>query len=482
MSILALRPAILAATGSLALFASAEGVAQDSDAPPVPPPQRGVIESAALTTLPRGGEDVRAAMFVGTWALSDEQNDVFDVVLREDGSARSNWVKGDHGAEGEGGRWRLYGAGVRIDYDDGWIDVIRLGAAGFEQVSYSPDTPLAGPWSNAGKAVRVEGPLAAWAGVYRATSADGGTPFAIAIQSDGQAFKSIHDEKRGLWTARGDSAEIAWLDGWIDELHRAGDGRLEQRSWRPGQARSEPPAVATGVAPLGREGLPGGADTPSRSRAAIEIDPQSFTSVWALTDGENDTFNVVLFPGGAARSTWSKGPEGSRGEWGRWRPYGSGVRVDYENGWIDLIRYAAQGFEEVAFSPQTPIAGAPSATGKATRVAESVAPFIGVFELRLEETNAPFCVAIQSNGLAFKGIEGAPPQGTWTLENGSALIRWADGWIDEFTPLPDGRVAQKTWHPGIAMSDPPSAERFGRRLRDGIPGPLRPAAPPAPRE
>lgn len=462
----------------LSLLVSPPLPAQAPSSAPTPPPGRGVIESAAMTTMPRGGEDVRAAMFVGTWALTDEQNDLFNVTLFPDSSARSNWTKGSRGAEGEGGRWTLYGQGVRIDYDDGWIDVVRVGPRGFEQVSYSPETPIAGPWTNGGKAVRVEGELAEYVGVYRVIAAENEEPFAIALQSDGQAFKTIDDEKRGLWRVRDGLAEIEWINGWVDEIKRLDDG-FEQRTWKPGQARSESPIVHRNIAKLMRDCLRSATD-PTLNRGAMQIDPGVFTGVWALTDGENNTFDVVLFPGGAARSTWSKGPEGSRGEWGRWKPYGSGVRIDYENGWIDLIRYAAQGFEEVAFSPQTPFAGPPSANGKAIRVSDELASFIGVFELRMEQNNQPFCVAIQSDGLAFKDIDGAPPQGTWTVENGSALIRWADGWIDEFTPLPDGRVAQKTWHPGITLNDPPSAERIGRRLRDGIPGPLRPAAPTPP--
>ena len=472
--------AMLVAARSLSLVATAFAAAQDSGVAPVPAPSRGVIDPAALTTMPRGGEDVRAAIFVGTWSLTDEQNDLFNVTLFPDGAARSNWTKGSRGAEGEGGRWTLYGNGVRIDYDDGWIDVVRLGARGFEQVSYAPDTPIAGPWDNGGKAVRVEGDLAEFTGVFRLVNVDDGKPFAVSLQSNGQAFKTINDEKRGLWRIRDGAAEIEWLNGWVDVIRRV-EGGFEKLAWHPGQPRSEVPAASREVVRMQDAPLQGSRDA-SRSRAAMRIDPQVFTGVWALTDGENNTFDVVLFPGGAARSTWSKGPAGSRGEWGRWKPYGSGVRIDYENGWIDLIRYAAQGFEEVAFSPQTPLAGPPSATGKAIRVGESIAGFIGVFELRMEQTNAPFCVAIQSDGLAFKDIEGAPPQGTWTVEGASALIRWADGWIDEFTPLPDGRVAQKTWHPGLSIDGPPSAERIGRRLRDGIPGPLRPAAPPPPRE
>ncbi len=473
------RDAIAPTTLLLALL-TASAAAQDPAGLASPPASRGVIAEAALTTMPRGGEDVRAAMFLGTWALTDEQNDLFNITLFEGGAARSNWVKGSRGAEGESGRWSLFGNGVRIDYDDGWIDVVRLGAQGFEQASYSPETSISGPWTNGGKAVRVEGDLAEFTGVFRLVNVDDGKPFAVSLQSNGQAFKTINDEKRGLWRIRDGAAEIEWLNGWVDVIRRV-EGGFEKLAWHPGQPRSEVPAASRDVVRMQDAPLQGSRDA-SRSRAAMQIDPSAFTGVWALTDGQNNTFDVVLFPGGAARSTWSKGPEGSRGEWGRWKPYGNGVRVDYENGWIDLIRYAALGFEEVAFSPNTPFAGPPSATGKATRIDEDLARFIGVFELRMEQNNQPFCVAIQSDGLAFKNIEGAPPQGTWTIDGDSALIRWSDGWIDEFTPLPNGLVAQKTWHPGITMQDPPSAERTGRRLRDGVPGPLRPAAPPPPRE
>jgi len=448
---------------------------------PTPPPGRGVIEQATMTTLPRGGEDVPASAFVGTWSLSDEQNDVFDVVLDADGSARSNWAKGTHGAEGEGGRWSLYGHGIRIDYDDGWIDMIRFGPVGFEQVSYSPETPLAGPWSNHGKAVRLEVPLAEWVGVYGLTNVTDGKPFAIALQSDGQSFKTINEDKRGLWSIRGEVAEIRWADGWHDEIRRSADGSLEQRSWKPGQPRSEPPIVTPGATRLRREALPGTDAMTNRSRASLQVDPSTFAGTWNLSDEHNHGFNVVLFPGGAARSTWSEGPHGSRGEGGRWRPYGNGVRIDYDSGWIDLLRFGARGFDELAFSPTTPIAGPASSLSLAARTSKELEPFVGVFELRAEATGKPFCIALQSDGLAFKNIPGEPPKGTWTIEDGVAVVSWSNGWVDEIHLEPDGRVSQRTWHPGLPRAtNPPSATAGGRRLRDGIPGPLRPAAPTPP--
>jgi len=208
---------------------------------PAPTGQDGPGEQAR--SKPR--TEIQPEAFIGVWSLSDEQNDAFDVVLGEDGSARSNWAKGANGAEGEGGRWRLYGQGVRIDYDDGWTDIIRVAAAGFEQVSYSPETPLTGPWSNHGKAVRLEGPSAEWVGVYRLGIATDGKTFSVALQSDGQAFKTVDEDRRGLWSLHGNAVKIHWIDGWYDELHRDANGKLEQRSWKPGQARGEAPSASS---------------------------------------------------------------------------------------------------------------------------------------------------------------------------------------------------------------------------------------------
>ncbi len=454
--------------------------AQQSDSVPNAAPKSNLVLGSVMG-VPRAGEGASRETFLGTWSLTDEQNELFNVTLFEDGTARTNWTKGPNGAVGESGRWSIYGLGVRVDYDDGWIDIIRYGPNGFEQVSYSPTTPVDGPWTNGGKAVRPAEDLAPFVGVFSLIDNEG-EPFAVALQSNGLCFKSIDREHRGLWSVGDGCAEIRWLDGWTDQLHRLEEDRWEQRTWAPGADPGSKPRTETRVSRIRAAGLDGAAPDTSRSRFGILPDPQKFAGVWALTDGQNNTFDVVLFPGGAARSTWSKGPEGSCGEWGRWRPYGEGVRVDYDNGWIDLIRYSPSGFEEVAFSPETPVTARPSAIGKAVRTTGDHAGFIGVFELRMEQNGEPFCVAIQSDGLAFKNIPGEPTDGTWTLEGDAAVIRWSDGWIDAFTLLENGRVEQKTWIPGSSFKEPPAGTQTGRRLRDGLPGPLRPAAPPPRRE
>jgi hypothetical protein len=249
-----------------------------------------------------------------------------------------------------------------------------------------------------------------------------------------------------------------------------------------GPAATTPASVATAATaaippqppmPPGGEVRPGLVAMPGLPRAAEAVDAAPFEGVWTLVDASSHAFDVVLFRGGAARSNWSKGPAGARGEWGRWRVYGNGVRVDYDSGWIDLIRFGAAGFEQVSFAPDRPLAGPPSAMGRAVRTAAEVAPFVGVFELHLEQDDSPFYVAVQSNGLAFKTIPGLP-SGTWTLDGGEAVIRWADGWTDAIRPVEGVRVQQRTWTPGRSVLDPPDAERIGRRLKDDLPAAMRP--------
>jgi hypothetical protein len=232
-----------------------------------------------------------------------------------------------------------------------------------------------------------------------------------------------------------------------------------------------------GLEPPASEPRPAMAAVPGLPRAGEEVPVATFEGVWTLTDAVNHAFDVVLFPGGAARSNWSKGPAGARGEWGRWRPYGSGVRIDYDNGWIDLIRIGTDGFEQVSYSPDRPLAGAPSASGRAVRTPAEIATLVGVFELRMEQDGSPFCVAVQSSGLAYKTLPGLP-MGTWTLDGGAAVIRWADGWTDAFRPLEGGRVEQRTWKPGRSVLDPPDAVGSARRLRDELPAALTPAGSP----
>ena len=74
----------------------------------------------------------------GTWALTDERNQTFNVILREDGSATSTWSRGMDGAKGEQGGWSIRDGVLFVRWTDGWLDTIRAGRFGFEKFSYEP--------------------------------------------------------------------------------------------------------------------------------------------------------------------------------------------------------------------------------------------------------------------------------------------------------------------------------------------------------
>jgi YD repeat-containing protein len=114
--------------------------------------------------------------YIGVWALVDNANNLFNLRLRPNGRAITT-----AGVEGtplagsgalrsaqlsEQGRWRPWGNGVRIDYPDGWTDALLMGPSGPQQWSWEPGADRLQPPSNHGKAVRLDGPMAAVVGVY----------------------------------------------------------------------------------------------------------------------------------------------------------------------------------------------------------------------------------------------------------------------------------------------------------------------------
>ncbi|MEI8313178.1 MAG: hypothetical protein WCH98_20710, partial [Verrucomicrobiota bacterium] len=86
--------------------------------PPAPPvPQEPSAKPAAApvsqqpATKPVAGtvpqKPATKVSYAGTWAVADDQGQLFDIVVFPNGQAASNWTKGPSGAHGERGFWRL---------------------------------------------------------------------------------------------------------------------------------------------------------------------------------------------------------------------------------------------------------------------------------------------------------------------------------------------------------------------------------------
>ncbi len=188
---------------------------------------------------------------VGTWSLTDSENELFNVVLQPDGAAVSTWWKGDDGAKGERGRWMIENGVLIVRWTDGWIDAVRRGHSGYEKYSYGPGVPASATPTNFGQAVKVEGPMQRYAGVWSIPGALPGSRYELfmALRSDGSAMKSIDDVRLGTWQMDGESCRIVWADGWSSVIEPTEDGSFFSKSWKPGTPAD---AMPTGSGPATR--------------------------------------------------------------------------------------------------------------------------------------------------------------------------------------------------------------------------------------
>ena len=179
----------------------------------------------------------------GTWALTDERNSTFNIVLREDGSATSTWSRGADGAKGEQGGWTIRDGVLNVRWTDGWLDTIRVGRYGFEKLSYGPTERDGDRPSSFGQAIKVADDSAKWVGVWRTTSVGNGSKgeeLFVCLSSDGAAVKSLDAINTGCWQQQPTGTAIYWSDGWFTLLTRDAE-TIEGRSWAPGADRNGAP-------------------------------------------------------------------------------------------------------------------------------------------------------------------------------------------------------------------------------------------------
>ena len=188
---------------------------------------------------------------VGTWSLTDSENELFNVALQPDGAAVSTWWKGDDGAKGERGRWMIENGVLIVRWTDGWIDAVRRGHSGYEKYSYGPGVPANATPTSFGQAVKVEGPPQRYTGVWSIPGALPGSRYELfmALRSDGSAMKSIDEVRLGTWQIEGESCRIVWADGWSSVIEPTEDGSFFSRSWKPGTPAD---AMPTGSGPATR--------------------------------------------------------------------------------------------------------------------------------------------------------------------------------------------------------------------------------------
>jgi hypothetical protein len=214
------------------------------------------LQAAELPPLPglAAEQQQQRLRFVGVWALVDNANNLFNVRLSPDGRAIST-----SGVDGvplggsthlratqlyELGRWQPWGNGVRIDYSDGWSDAILTGPGGAQQWSWGPGVSRLNPPTNHGKAVRLQGAIAAAVGVYRIQPAQQTLPVTtVSLMSNGLAFNAIDQLAGGVWRLEGASVVIEWASGWLTQFEPTAQGPLQVRIWEPARRHPSPPTA-----------------------------------------------------------------------------------------------------------------------------------------------------------------------------------------------------------------------------------------------
>jgi hypothetical protein len=200
-------------------------------------------------TPQRAEADTRT--YLGTWALGDSNNNLFNVRLFPGGKAVS--TAGSEGSPAAGGRqsnadqlrelgrWMPWGNGVRIDYGDGWTDWLYVGPEGLSHASWQPGQNRGSVPTNFGPAVKLSGPLAQIVGVYSFPPAQSERkPYTATLLSNGLAFNDIDERTGGVWTLEGSAVVIDWISGWRTTMSIDPATPLQLRHWAPGTDRKGP--------------------------------------------------------------------------------------------------------------------------------------------------------------------------------------------------------------------------------------------------
>ncbi len=184
--------------------------------------------------------------------------------------------------------------------------------------------------------------------------------------------------------------------------------------------------------------LPSPSPAAAATASAGQSTPGEFEGVWAATDDQGQTFDIVLFGNGQAVTNWTKGSAGALGERGFWKVDNGRAIAIYAEGRADVIEAGEGGaFRHLGFAAGTPLQGKPASSNPATRVPGPGASFIGIWRLNKEPDGNYLYIALQSGGRAVSTINGRTV-GTWAIDGGNARATWPDGWVDSFERSPEG--------------------------------------------
>lgn len=211
-------------------------------APKAPPDTTAkvVASSTPVSYLP----NLPAEKVGGSWAVTDQNGQTFDLVLFPNGQAITTRSKGPSGAMGERGFWRTTPQGATAFFADGWTDHLLVEGDAILHQGYAADRPPSGAPTNQSPAVRADDEKAGFVGLWRLNKEVDGSYLTIVLQSSGRAFSNVNGE--GKWEITPEGARCTWPDGWNDLIFRSPEG-YQKRSWVGPEQNVTPPDISDAV-------------------------------------------------------------------------------------------------------------------------------------------------------------------------------------------------------------------------------------------
>lgn len=186
--------------------------------------------------------------------------------------------------------------------------------------------------------------------------------------------------------------------------------------------------------------------------------PVTFLGVWAVTDGDENFFNILIFPENRAVSNFWGDGNGPKGETGSYEITGTKCTVKYADGWVDVLSAENGALVKYSFAPGTPTDGTPSNQSQARSVGLPMRPFVGVWQAKLPDPFGEIFVALKSDGTAMSS-EMNNGTGTWSVDDQEnvAMIEIGNGG-PYYTLQPDGDGFKlQAWESGASRTSNPTA-------------------------
>ncbi len=200
-----------------------------------------LVLAALLCTACNSTPHLSSVDVIGTYAFSDQDNELFNVLVHPGGKCVSTWWKGESGAAGEVGSWEVRGDKLRLRWTDGWLNVVGHSRLGLIRQSWSPGRAENAAPLDAAPVRRAEGPRVPFLGVWLSCASSAGNALHFAVRGDGMVARSCGATMTvGTWEVDADGATLVFADGVVHRLLRDGDTWREE-VFAPGAAPESKP-------------------------------------------------------------------------------------------------------------------------------------------------------------------------------------------------------------------------------------------------